>query len=76
MYFFSLSKALDKGTISRGVYDEITGLVDSFKGDRFPMNLIADRPDGKNILLKTHWDGYFDMNDKEQLKRLKDYVGF
>ena len=39
------------------------------------MNLIADREDGKRILLGKKWDGRFSLNDEKQMRKLKEYVG-
>lgn len=70
-----IKDALEKGKINQSLFDEITSEINNYKGDLFPMNLIADREDGKRILLGQKWDGRFSLNDEKQMRKLKEYVG-
>ena len=40
----------------------------------FPMNLIADLPFGKNMLLGTDWHGVLNFKDPVQIARIKQYI--
>jgi hypothetical protein len=70
-----IKDALEKGKINQSLFDEITSEINNYKGDLFPMNLIADREAGKRILLGQKWDGRFSLNDEKQMRKLKEYVG-
>lgn len=44
------------------------------KSTLFPMNLIADEPYGKDVLLDSSWWGCIDMNNKSQIKIFETYL--
>lgn len=44
------------------------------KSTLFPMNLIADKPYGKDVLLGSSWYGVINMNDKAQLGIFENYL--
>lgn len=71
-----ISEAKLNAVISNNEYNLIVDIIDKFKDDMFPMNILASMKKGKEILLGTSWNGFFDMNDKIQLEYLKDYIGF
>lgn len=64
----------ERHVINKNRYNELIIAVNK-KGEKIPMNIIANEDDGKKILLGQSWIGKFDMSDKKQLEYLKDYVG-
>ncbi|MBO0716116.1 MAG: hypothetical protein J2P55_02115, partial [Rhizobiales bacterium] len=51
---------------------ELYDLINS--GDPKAIWAIADRPDGKDLLLGTDWNGSLDLNDPETMERFNAYV--
>ena len=43
---------------------------------KFPMNLLARQPWGKEAMSKTHWEGTLDLTDPEQKRDFYDYIGY
>lgn len=72
---FILNNALQDKHISQLEYESLKNLISKYDAI-FPMNLIARMNKGKEILLGSWWNGYFNMKDKKQLVYLKDYIGF
>lgn len=71
-----VEEAFDNLDIDEDAFNELMGYIEDYTGDRFPMNLIAEKPYGKDVLLGQHWDGYFSLKDKNQMGVLKEYIGF
>ena len=72
---FIIDNALNDELISKIEYNTIKELIGKHE-TLFPMNIIANMNKGKDILLGSWWNGFFDMKDKKQLVYLKDYMGF
>ena len=71
-----VQEAFDDLNIDEDAFNEIMSCIEDYAGDRFPMNIIAEKPYGKEVLLGKHWDGYFSLKDKNQMNVLKSYMDF
>lgn len=62
--------------ITREEYDEAVDLVESYRSDVFPMNLLARLPYSEKLLRGNHWQGFLDFGNTPQVDFMKEYVGY
>jgi hypothetical protein len=62
--------------ITREQYEEALSIVKMYGNDVFPMNLLANLPYGEKMLKGESWQGFLDFSDREQVKFMKEYVGY
>jgi GNAT superfamily N-acetyltransferase len=65
--------------LSKSELLDVEKILDAFYSNRmdsepFPMNILADKPYGKKLLLDSGWNGNLDLRNKKQLKRVYDYM--
>lgn len=58
---------------ARGIVNEFYEFTS--KDTPFPMNLLADLPEGRSWLLGSAWRGTLNLQDVEQIKRFEQYLG-
>ena len=68
-----INEAVEIGSIGDRLGLNLMQRIDEYE-DLFPMDVIANLPEGKKILLGTRWDGYFNMNNIEQMDVLREYL--
>lgn len=65
-----------RGKISSVEYDEVVSIANMVEGDTMPMNLLAQLPYAKDMLKGENWIGHLNFSDREQVKYMKDYIGY
>lgn len=71
-----LERAVSSARITREEYEKALSIVKMSGSGAFPMNLLANMPFGEKLLKGEHWQGFLDFADREQVKYMKEYVGY
>lgn len=71
-----LQRAVSSARITREEYDKAISIVNMSGKGAFPMNLLANASFGERLLKGEHWQGFLDFADREQVKFMKEYVGY
>lgn len=74
-----VKRGLRKNLINQTEYDNAMSVITKYRqrnktASKFPMNLLAEKKYGKQLLLGSDWEGTLDLTNKKQRSIFEDYL--